>query len=123
MTDQEREALLQQSLYTEGIDRKRIGLGFGGDVAESLFGYLGGILSYDILLGSLLFDFDLVLCNSFSPSSMLLSPFSPLPQSLELLSVQLPPQLFLRHSVLNWTRTHTNFHPVVTSIFWIQLLA
>jgi len=41
MTEQEREALLQQSLYTEGIDRKRIGLGFGGDVAESLFGYLG----------------------------------------------------------------------------------
>tara|TARA_R100000664_G_scaffold22963_1_gene32509 strand:+ start:7767 stop:8654 length:888 start_codon:yes stop_codon:yes gene_type:complete len=41
MTEQEREALLQQSLYTEGIDRKRIALGFGGDVAESLFGYLG----------------------------------------------------------------------------------
>ena len=41
MTEQEREALLQQSLYTEGIDRQRIALGFGGDVAESLFSYLG----------------------------------------------------------------------------------
>jgi hypothetical protein len=46
MTEQEREALLQQSLYTEGIDRKRIGLGFGGDVAESLFGYLGDVARF-----------------------------------------------------------------------------
>jgi len=46
ITNEQRDALLQQSLYTEGIDLKRIGLGFGGDVAESLFQYAGDVARF-----------------------------------------------------------------------------
>ena len=38
LTREQREALLQQSLYTEGIDDKRILAGFGADATQALFG-------------------------------------------------------------------------------------
>jgi len=46
LTKEQQEALLQQNLYTEGLGRKRIFLGAGADITESLLGYMGDVATY-----------------------------------------------------------------------------
>lgn len=46
LTKEQQEALLQQSLYTEGLGRKRIFLGAGADLSQSVVDFMGDLATF-----------------------------------------------------------------------------
>ena len=46
LTKEQQEALLQQNLYTEGLGRKRIFLGAGADLSQSVVDFMGDLATF-----------------------------------------------------------------------------